>query len=178
MVDEVKQTNLNPVVFSAKFLLNVTLCYHGTTFLLLTSVRCFLKFSCPHCGCWEYKFTLNVWLQSKNSKWIMTRWSYYTHSINFLPWNSTFGVGCRNSFLSIHCLLQWKLSWNIHFSSPVMIFLRNKSFLCLERRLVTIDMQSSLFFSLGVWGTQTPSLLTFLILIKVRKSSWCGFISH
>ena len=34
------------------------------------------------------------------------------------------------------------------FSLPVMILLRNKSFICLEKRLVTMDMQSSLFFSI------------------------------
>ena len=47
-----------------------------------------------------------------------------------------------------------------------MIFLWNGWFLCLERRLVTMNMQSSLFFSLRVWRTQTPSLLMFPTFFK------------
>ena len=44
-----------------------------------------------------------------------------------------------------------------HFSSPV-ICLENGSFLCFERKLVTIDMP--ILFSQRVWGTQTLSMLT------------------
>ena len=55
------------------------------------------------------------------------------------------------------------------FLSLVMMFLRKESFLCLERRLVTIDMWYSLFFSLSVWRNQMPSLLTFPIFIKWQQ---------
>ena len=50
-----------------------------------------------------------------------------------------------------------------------MIFLRNRLFLYLEKSLVTMDMQSSLFISLRVWGTQTPSLFAFSIFFKWQK---------
>ena len=52
------------------------------------------------------------------------------------------------------------------FSSPVMIVLRNGLVFSFERRLVAMDMQSSLYFSIKIWGSQTPSLLTFLIFLK------------
>ena len=50
-----------------------------------------------------------------------------------------------------------------YFFSPVMIFLGNESFLCLENRLVTKVMQSSLFFSLRICWSQMLSSLTFSI---------------
>ena len=49
---------------------------------------CFLWFLCTHCNCWEYKSTLNVWVQFKNSKWIIPWGSHYTNSIIFLSWSS------------------------------------------------------------------------------------------
>ena len=66
------------------------------------------------------------------------------------------------------------------FSSPVMTSWRNGSFLCLERRLVTIDKQSkrsALFFSLRACGTQTSSLLTFHIFSKWRPMVDCDVFS-
>ena len=46
----------------------------------------------------------------------------------------------------------------------------------LEKRLVAMDMQSTLFFSLRVWGRQIPSLLIFPIFFKcwqiVNWISW------
>ena len=53
-----------------------------------------------------------------------------------------------------------------HFSSPLMI---NGSFICLKRRLVAMDKQSSLFFSLKVRGTQMPRFLTFPIFFKGQQ---------
>ena len=53
-----------------------------------------------------------------------------------------------------------------HFSSPVMIFLRNGSFLCLKRRPDAIDIRSFLFFSLTIWGSQITTWLTFSIFFK------------
>ena len=60
------------------------------------------RFSCTSYDYWEYMSTLSVWLRFKISKWII---SHYTRSISFLPWSSTFGESCRDSFLSIHCFL-------------------------------------------------------------------------
>ena len=50
-----------------------------------------------------------------------------------------------------------------------MIFLRNVSLFCFERRLVAVDMRSSSLFSLRVWGSQMPSLLTFPIFFKWQQ---------
>ena len=50
---------------------------------------------------------------------------------------------------------------NIVLKLHVIIFFRNESFLCFERRLAAVYMQSSLFFLLRVWGTQITKLLTF-----------------
>ena len=49
------------------------------------------------------------------------------------------------------------------------IFSRNKSFLYLERRLVSTDMWSSLLFSPWVWGTHILSLLTFAIFFRWQE---------
>ena len=150
-------------------------------FLLIDAMRFLRIFSCTLCWCWKYMTTFSVGLQFKNSKWIMLQWSHRTNCITFLPWNFAFWVGCRDLYLSIHSLLYWKLLWKTHFLSPVMIFLRNESFLCLERRHVKMNMQSSLFFSLREWGTPMPSLLTFAIffqmvadcgLLRSRANSW------
>ena len=56
------------------------------------------------------------------------------------------------------------------FLLPVMIFLRNGSFLWLERKLVPMDMWSSSFFSLRCM----ISLLTFLILFQVAADYGFG----
>ena len=79
---------------------------------------------------------MSVWLQFKNSTWLIPQWCHHTPSIKFLPWNSAFEVGCRYLSLSIHCLLRWTLSYKTYFSAPVIIFSRNRSFLCIERRLL------------------------------------------
>ena len=47
------------------------------------------------------------------------------------------------------------------FLSPVRMSMRNGSYLCLESKLFSMDMWSSLCFSLRIWGTQTPSLHNF-----------------
>ena len=64
-----------------------------------------LKISCSSHSCWENKSALSVWLQFKNTRWVIPQWSHRIHSITFLPWSSTFGLGCGDSFLSIYCLL-------------------------------------------------------------------------
>ena len=87
-----------------------------------------------------------------------------THSIIFLRL-----VGCGDSSLSILCLLLWTWSIYTDCSSPVMIFLRNVSFFLHRKLLVFMDMQSSLFFSLRVWETKIPSLLTFPIILKWQQ---------
>ena len=56
---------------------------------------------------------------------------------------------------------------NTHFSSPVMIFLRNGSFFCLEKDLLQWRCDLPYIFSLRVWGIQTSSLLTFHTLFQV-----------
>ena len=90
--------------------------------------------------------------------------SYTQHKFSFMK--LCLWLGCGESFLSLNCLLCWTLS-------PVMIFLGNGSFLCHERRLVVMDWRFSLFFSLRVWGTQTPSFLNFPIVFKWRQIvSW------
>ena len=63
----------------------------SSLFLVLTSVRRLLKYLRTYCKCWKYKFALRVWLQYKNSKWIIVRWFHRTHNISFLsswwcPW--------------------------------------------------------------------------------------------
>ena len=79
----------------------------STTFFLLTRAGYFLRrFSCIHCSYWKYKPVLSVWLQFKNSKWIIPRWFYDTYSIIFLCRSASW-VDCRDSYLSIHCLLHW-----------------------------------------------------------------------
>ena len=97
----------------------------------------FFRFSCTCCSSWES--ALSVWLWFKNSNWIILWWSDHTHSIAFLPWSSTIRVDSGDSSLS-SCLQYWTLSEKTHFSSPEMIFLKNRSFLRLERRLVTLDV--------------------------------------
>ena len=59
---------------------------------------------------------------------------------------------------------------------PVMIVLRNGSFLCLERKFVVMNMLSSLFFSLKVWESQMSSLLTFPIFFKWRQGVDCDVL--
>ena len=60
--------------------------------------------------------------------------------------------------------MHWTLLQQTHFLSLKMIFLSNESFLCFERRLVAMDLWSSLFFSQRVWGTQYSACLHFLSL--------------
>ena len=113
---------------------------------LTDKYKLLFRFPWTHCSCWDSKSALSVWLQFKKSKWIIRWWFHHTHSVSFLPWNYAFGVGHRNSSLSIPCLLCWTLSYKTHLSLPLMIFLRNRSVFYLERKLVTMNMQSSLFF--------------------------------
>ena len=54
-----------------------------------------------------------------------------------------------------------------------MIYLRKRSLFCFEIRLVAMDMQSSLYFSLSVWETQTSCLLPFPTFFQVAAN--CGF---
>ena len=129
MVDGEEQNSINPIFFPVWFLLNVTF-HYWATFLLLINVESFLwRYSRTHCCSWEYKSALSVWLWFKNLKEIVPWWSHNTHC--------TLLLFHKEIQMSIHC----------PFSSAVMIILRNGSFLCLERRLVTLNMQSSLFFS-------------------------------
>ena len=100
-------------IFSSMVLVEcgLSLSRRSTAFLKLMNVGCFFRgFSCIHCSCWEYKSALSIWLQLKNSKWIIPWWSYHTHGITFLPWSSAFVVDWRDSSLSIQCLLCWTLS--------------------------------------------------------------------
>ena len=110
-----------------------------------------------------------IWIEClwfKSSKPIIPGWFYNTSSLIFLLWNSPFGVGGRDSSLSTYGLFALNIIIKDSFSSPVMIFLSHRSFICLERWLVAMDMQSSLFFLLRVWGSQIPSLLTFPIFFS------------
>ena len=58
------------------------------------------------CSYWENKSPLSIWLRSKNSKWIIARWSYNANRITFLPGNCAFGVGCIYSSVTIYCPLR------------------------------------------------------------------------
>ena len=55
-----------------------------------------------------------------------------------------------------------------------MTFLRKRPFFSLERRFIAMDMGSTLFFLLRVWGNQIPSLLTFSIFFSRGGRLWIG----
>ena len=85
----------------------------------------------------------------------------------------------RQRFMLVNPLpfvLNIVIKYPFFFSSSVLIFLRNGSFLCLEKRFVTTDMQCSLFFSWRVWGSQMLNMLTFfknLFQVKVDCGLGC-----
>ena len=61
----------------------------------------------------------------------------------------------------------------------VILFLRKWPFLCLEGRLVTLEIRPSLFFTQRVWGTQTFILHTFPVFFKWRQIvNWDVFNSQ
>ena len=113
---------------------------------------------------------MSVWLWFKHSKWIIPRWSQH----NF----SSFKLCLCGRLLRFILINLLPFALNIVIK---VIFLRNGSFLCLERRLVTMDMQSFLFL-LSVWGSQMLSLFMFPIFFNWRHIvDWdvlrCKFLS-
>ena len=131
MVDGVEQTSLNPEFFPAWFLLNMALHYDGEAqyFFNQRVWGVFLDFH-AHIGAVK-SISLHCCLETQN-EWQ----SHHTHRIICLPWRFTFGVVsrdhlCQSSAFGIeHCYKR------PIFHPLVMIFLRNRSFLCFERRLV------------------------------------------
>ena len=116
------------------------LSWKGTTFFLLTSVKCYLRIFPWRCCSWKYKFTLSVWLWIKNSNWILLWWSNYTHSISFFQLSSTFGLAAEIHplpfalnivikdpfFITCYDILEKKVNswpWNKTFGYRYAIFL-------------------------------------------------------
>ena len=129
-MDEVEQSSLNRMFFSSMILIDCGLSCHG-------EAQCFSYW-------WEdfQAYVLSIWLQFNNTKWIIPRWSYYTHNINFLLWSSVFGVVCQSiAFCNVE---HWRKR---------LIF-------------VTCNKMSQWIFSQRVWGTETPSLLMSPIFFR------------
>lgn len=74
-------------------------------------------------SCWRINVHLMFHCVFKNSKWLITRRYHHTNTIAFLPYISAFVVSCGDSDFSSH--LQWTLSYVIHFSLSIMIYVRN-----------------------------------------------------
>ena len=97
----------------------IFLCYScwiwpwSITFLLLTSAGCL----CTGCSCWECKSVFSVWWLFKNSKWIILQLYHHTHSITFLPWNSSILVQLRR-FIFVNPL---SMALNIVIKDPFFI---------------------------------------------------------
>ena len=107
MLDEIEQTSRNSIFFPARFLQNVSFYYHWEALnISYWWVQSFyLEDFHAHVPAVE-----SISLLFKNSKWIILWGSHPTHSITFIPWSSSFGVGSRDSSMSIHPLLNWTLS--------------------------------------------------------------------
>ena len=99
----------------------------------------------------------------------MLQRSLHTVSIIFFPESSAFGIGCGKTISSNHCRLRSTLCKKKPIFSSSIILFWDGSFFCPERRTFTIDMWSSLFVSLKVWRTQTPSLLDFSFFFKRQQ---------
>ena len=96
MMDGVEQTSLNPIFFlHDSCWMRPYVIVRSRMFCLFMSAGRFLwRFPYTRCSCWENKTSLSVWLQFKNLNWLILLWSHHMHCITFLPWSSTFGVGC------------------------------------------------------------------------------------
>ena len=125
-------------------------------FLLLMRAGCFLKrFSCACCSCWESKSAWIVGLQLENSKWRVRRWFHHSHSISFFLWTFAFGLNWGNSS---------PFAFNIiNFLWPVIIFLTNTLFLCLERRLIAMDIVVIVNSAIGVCSNLIVSFEVVLL---------------
>ena len=168
-----KKDQLKVNIFSSMILAEcgLALSWRSSKFLLLTSRGNFLrKILCTRCCGWEYMSELSVWF--KNSIW-----KYETTNIT-PTWSSTFWVGVR---VKVHPFQSTAFCVEHYHNRPIFRHLKNASFLCLERSLVAMDAQFSLFVSLRVWGIP----VTFWPLVRDFKTGYvlvqtrdCGNESH
>ena len=105
IVEGVEQISLNPLFFPVLFWLNVALFYYEEA-----------CFSCWYA--WNVFLDFHTYVAAVGSislywavlKLKMNDTAVITYSITFITLSSTFRVGYRDLFLSIHCFLPWTLS--------------------------------------------------------------------
>ena len=108
------------------------------------------------------EYPIVVWKLKMNNTSVIP---LYTQP-NFFPWSSTFGVGCKDSSLSIHSFLDWIFSQKTHFFVTCNDIFGQQVIYLSWKRLVAMNVWFSFFFLPRVWGSQTPSLLIFPIFFK------------
>ena len=158
MIDRVEQGSQNPIsiyviLAGCCFVLSI----EAQSFAYWTVQVVFLEYFHKDFATCDYSLT--------TQKSILSQWSHHIHSITFLAWSPPLELEIIAFFIE-----HWKKA---HFFLAHKTFLRNCSFLCLKKRLVAIDIWSSLFSSLRVWRRQTPSLLTFPLIFKwLQNVDW------
>ena len=146
---------------------SLVLSWSNTRFLLLMSARHFLRrFSCTSLH-W-------VWLQFKNSEWIILRWSHLTQRITFLPLSSAIKVDCRDSSLSISCFL------NIVIKDPFFItwngISKKQVISPLWKKICYYGFAIFLIFLTKSMKNQNDQLANFSYLFQVEMNCGLGCV--
>lgn len=96
--------------------------------------------------------------------------AHQTETMIFFEWRPSFGIRFGASSLSSHCADHLRLPCRIHFSSHVMIRLRNGSFLLLMISEEQISNRQFCYFSLNSWDTRLSSFFTSSIVSRCRET--------
>ena len=107
-----------------------------------------------------------------NPKWLISQWSYHTHSITFLPGISTFGLGCER--LILVCPLVFAL--NIVIKDPDFVTCNDTLEECLswKKAFHNGSAISLIILNLSMSNLNTQ-LAYFSYVFQVTADSWLGF---
>ena len=119
-----------------------------------------------------------VWSGSRSSWWTILFQSHQTLSITFLGVDTCFATVCEASPGFDHDLFRTLLSYVIHFSSPVIIRVKNGSISFDFSSDWQIETRSIKFSTANSRGTQVSSFFWYPVLCKWFKTVlWSMFSS-
>ena len=119
-----------------------------------------------------------VWPGSSSSRWTIPFQSHQTLSITFLGVNMDFATVCEASPSFDHDLFRTLLSYEIHFSSPVIIRFKNVSISFRFSSDSQMEIRSIKFFTVISCGTEVSSFFCYPVLLKWFKTVlWSMFNS-
>ena len=110
--------------------------------------------------------------------WKSIFFPHHSHSITLLTWSYPPWNRLQRFILVNSLPFAWNILIKTYFPSPALIFLRNKLFLWLEKRLVDMDMGSSVFF----WEDEETKCSACSLFLSFSNGSklwigicWSGF---